>query len=293
MARVVDTARNSRLLLGGLVILHLVVIAHQVDAGGGQSLLQRTVFALLSPGQRLVSGLVSGVGDVWAGYVDLRHVGEENQRLKQRLETLQTDFQRRQQQAEEAGRLRELLGLRQILPLSTVTAEVVARDGLPWFRMLTLDKGLDSGVVLNAAVLSPSGVVGRVVAVGPGAAKVQLLLDRDSGAGVMIERTRVTGVVSGQVGSAESGTDELVMKYVPAVADAAEGDAVVTSGLDRIFPKGLMVGRVRSVGSRSGLFKEVLVTPSARFDQLEQVLVIRGGPDATLMTEAVRPEAVK
>jgi rod shape-determining protein MreC len=130
-------------------------------------------------------------------------------------------------------------------------------------------------VGLDAPVLSPTGVVGRVIAVGPRAAKVQILLDRDAGVGVLIERTRVTGVVSGQVGFSDAGATDLAMKYVSSLADVAPGDVVVTSGLDRLFPKGLVVGRVRSVLPGSGLFKEILVAPSAQFDRLEEVLVVR------------------
>jgi len=127
------------------------------------------------------------------------------------------------------------------------------------------------------------------VAVGPWASRVQLLLDRDCGVGAMIESSGVTGVVSGQVGLAESGTADLVMNYVPAHAEIAPGDVVVTSGLDRIFPKGLMVGRVRSVGGdASGLFREVRVTPSARFDRLEQVLLLGGPRPLPEMAESVR-----
>jgi rod shape-determining protein MreC len=123
-------------------------------------------------------------------------------------------------------------------------------------------------------VISPTGVVGRVIAVGPRAARVQVLLDRDSGAGVLIERSRVSGVVSGQVIQPETGAADLLLKYVSERADVAEGDVVVTSGFDRIYPKGLVVGRVSYVGEGSGLLKEIRVEPSARFDRLEEVLVV-------------------
>jgi rod shape-determining protein MreC len=166
-------------------------------------------------------------------------------------------------------------------------AEVIAREGMPWFRSITINKGREAGVALDAPVLSPTGVVGRVISVGPRAARVQLLQDRDSGAGVLIERSRVKGVVSGQVGFAESSSGDLVMKYVPEAADVVVGDVVVTSGQDRIYRKGLVVGRVHFV-SPGSLFKEVLVEPSARFEKLEEVLVVRGGQEQPLPIEAVR-----
>jgi rod shape-determining protein MreC len=126
--------------------------------------------------------------------------------------------------------------------------------------------------------MSATGVVGRVFAVGPHAARVQVLLDRDSGAGVLVERSRVPGVVSGLVAASEAGEagqEDLQLKYVPERADVVVGDVVVTSGLDRIYPKGLVIGRVRLVGRGSGLFRDIRVEPSARFDRLEEVLVVR------------------
>ena len=287
MARVVETHR-SRLLLGALVFAHLIAISRQVDTGGGVSLLERFVFGLLSPVQRTFAGALRGVGGAWSAYVDLRGVHDDNTRLRDRVRVLETELQQRQQLAAEAARLREVLGLRQILPLETVVAEVTSLVGMPSFRTIVLNKGLEDGVALDAPVLSPTGVVGRVIAVGPRAAKVQILLDRDAGVGVLIERTRVTGVVSGQVSFDDAGTTALVMKYVSTLADVAVGDVVVTSGLDRLFPKGLVVGRVSSVLPGSGLFREILVAPSAQFDRLEEVLVVRRKPEDQAFSSSVR-----
>jgi rod shape-determining protein MreC len=284
-----DGTRGRRVLLVGLVLTHLVAISRQVDAGDGQSLLHRMVFSLLSPPQRLVGGTLSGVAGIWDRYIDLRGVRGENEQLRQRVGELDQALRESRTLARETERLREVLGLQRILPHESIAAEVIAREGLPWFRTITVDRGSEAGVALNAPAISSSGVVGRVVAVGPWAARVQLLLDRDCGVGVMIESSGVTGVVSGQVGLADSGTGDLVMNYVPAHAEIEAGDVVVTSGLDRIFPKGLMVGRVRSVGSdASGLFREVRVTPSARFDRLEQVLLLAGPRPEPELVESVR-----
>ena len=287
MARVIDT-RRSRLLLAALVVSHLVVIGHQVDGGEGLSLLQRVVFKTLAPIQHVVAVAVHGVGQAWSSYLDLRSVHDDNTRLADRVAGLERQIQDEQQRVLEAERLRELLELRQVLPVATIAAEVVGRDGLPWFRTLTLDKGKQDGIELDAAVLSPTGIVGRVVAVGPRAARVQLLLDRDSGVAAMIERSRVAGVVCGQVGFADQGKPDLVMKYVSSLSDVAVGDRVLSSGLDRIYPKGLVIGRVRSVGAGAGLFREVVVTPSAGFDRLEEVLVVRDPPEQPALTEAIR-----
>jgi rod shape-determining protein MreC len=268
-------ARRSRLLLGGLVLVHLAAISHQVDGGGGLSLLQRGLLTVLSPLQRAVGAIVGGVDEAWRGWGFHRETYVENRRLAERVRQLETELQARSVRAEEGERLRELLGLRRVVPMDTVAAEVVGRDGVPWFRTLTIDKGEADGVALDAPVMSPTGVVGRVFATGPRAARVQVLLDRDSGAGVLVERSRVSGVVSGQVSGPAAGENDLVLKYVPDRSDVVVGDVVVTSGLDGIYPKGLVVGRVHFVGATSGLFRDIRVEPSARFDRLEEVLVVR------------------
>ncbi len=269
------SARRSRLLLAGLLLAHLAAISHQVDGGGGVSLLQRGLLAVLSPLQRGVGAIVGGAGEAWKGWGFHRETYEENRRLEERVRQLEAELQARAPGAQDAARLRELLELRRAVPMATVAAEVVSRDGVPWFRSLTIDKGEADGVALDAPVLSSTGVVGRVFAVGPHAARVQVLLDRDGGAGVLIERSRVPGVVSGQVSGQASGAEDLVLKYVPERSDVAVGDVVVTSGLDRMYPKGLLVGRVRYVGKGSGLFRDIRVEPSARFDRLEEVMVVR------------------
>lgn len=262
------------MLFAALVLAHLVAISYQVDGGGGASLLQRWTLGVLSPVQGAVVGLVRGVGSVWSSYVDLRGVRQQNRQMAQRLGELELELQQRRQQAEESTRLRELLELKPLLPLQTMVARVIARDGTPWYRTITLDKGSRDGVPLNAPVLSSTGVVGRVIERGPHAARVQLLLDQQSGAGARIERSRITGIVAGQGRSGGGPGAELVMKYVPMLADVVVGDVVVTSGLDRIHPPGLLLGRVRFVKTGAGLFKEILVVPSARFDSLEEVMVV-------------------
>lgn len=280
--------RRSRILFAGLVLAHLLVISSQVDGGGGgASLLQRWTLSVLSPVQGGLTGLVRGVSSVWSSYVGLRGVHAENQRLAGRLREAEQELQQRREQAEEAGRLREVLGLKQILPAQSIVARVIARDGTPWYRTVTLDKGTADGVPFNAPVLSPGGVVGRVIRLGPHAARVQLLVDQQSGAGARIERSRITGVVSGLSQREKEGEGEktrreqreapcgdLVMKYVAMLSDVVVPDVVVTSGLDRIYPPGLLLGRVCQVHTGPGLFKEIVVASSAHFDSLEEVLVV-------------------
>jgi rod shape-determining protein MreC len=272
-------ARRGRFLLVLLGAAHLVAISHQVDGGEGASLLQRGLFSLLYPFEWAVATATRTVREAAASYVDLRGVRAENVRLREQVGALETLLQQKQDRVREADRLREVLALQEVLPLKAQAALVVARDGLPFYRVLTIDRGSDHGVVLDAPVISPTGVVGRVIRVFPRAASVQLLLDAQSGVGVLFDRTRVMGVASGRSGPGESGPPDLEVRYVAALADVAVGDVVLTSGLDGVFPKGLAVGRVRFVGAGTGLFKEVRVEPSARFATLEEVLVLKVPPE--------------
>ncbi len=288
MAQVLET-RRSRFMLAALVLAHLVVISRQVERGGGVSLLQQGIFSTLSPLQRGVGALLGAVGGTWSAYVGLRGVHAENQRLRERVSMVEMQLQEKLELVREAERLREMLSLKRLLPLDTIVADVVATEGTPWFRNVTVNRGREDGVALHASVISATGVVGRVVGLGPRAARVQLLLDRESGVGVRIERSRITGVVSGQAGFADTVGGDLALKYIPSLADVVVGDVVVTSGLDRMFPRGLMVGRVRSVTAGGGLFKDILVTPSARFERLEEVIVIRTRPEDLELVEELGP----
>lgn len=288
MAAAID-ARRGRFLLVALTALHLMAISHQVDGGQGTSLLRRGVFGLLYPFEWAVAASVRTVKNAVASYVDLRGVRGDNARLQERVAFLETLLQEKQDRVREADRLREVLGLKQVLPLDTLVALVVARDGLPFYRVLTIDRGLLDGVKEDAPVISPTGVVGRVIRVFPRAASVQLLLDAQSGVGVLIDRSRVMGVASGRSVPNEGGVPDLEMRYVPALSDVTVGDVVVTSGLDGIFPKGLAVGRVRAVGEGTGLFKDVRVEPAARFATLEEVLVLL--PSAPEAEDVARGES--
>jgi rod shape-determining protein MreC len=286
MASVIET-RKSRLLLVGLVLAHLVAISKQVERGG-QSLLGQGLFALVAPIQGLITGAIRGVSGGWSGYVDLRRVHEENRSLQERVRALEKQLQDRQEQAQEAERLREMLQLRKELPLDVLAAEVIVREGVPWSRTITVDKGSADGVRLNAAVISATGVVGRVIALGAHASRVQLILDGQAGVGVRIERSRVTGVLVALPVMPTAVIGDLAMKYVPSLADVVVGDVVVTSGLDHLYPAGLVVGRVRSATRGTGLFKEIAVAPSAQFNTLEEVMIVRTPLADDTTTQGVR-----
>ena len=145
----------------------------------------------------------------------------------------------------------------------------------PDFRTVTIDKGSLQKLKADMAVIAPAGVVGRVVVTSPGAAKVQLLIDRNAAAGALDERSRAQGVVVG------TGDSLLRMDYVSEVADIVIGDSIVTSGIDGIYPKGFVIGRVEVVDKSGGAYKQVLVRPAVDFTSLEDVLVVLTPTPAT------------
>jgi len=267
-----------------VVIGHVVLISVQVNAPGGTRLFEGVTVGLFSEVQRGVAGAVGGVSGFWNGYIGLRSVQAENDALREDVAALRFEVQRERALAQRVRGMEELLGFRQALAQTTVSARVIAGDPTPYFRTVMIDRGTGDGVRRDAAVVSPSGVVGRVVGdPGPRAAKVQLLIDRNAAAGALIERTRAAGVVMGE--ARQLGV--LRMEYVSNLLDVEVGDAVVASGMDGIYPAGFPIGEVEVVrqGPGSSLYKTILVRPSVQFSDLEDVLVIVREP-ASSMTAA-------
>ena len=263
--------RRSWMWLFAFLILHLVAISRQVDVDG-ISLFELTLLSFFSPVQNSLSWATDGVAGAWSAFADLDEVGAENERLKNRLRIAEMQLLSQRAAVEENTRLRVFLDLKPRLPMATLLADVVARNASPWFKTISIDKGSANGVFHGATVLTPSGVLGRVIAVSHSSASVQLLVDRDSGAAVLTEKGRVDGIVSGFQDDAD-GSPLLMMKYVPSLAPVTPGEVVVTSGLDQLFEKGLVVGTVLRVAEPVGLFKDVWVRPSASPAFAEQVFV--------------------
>jgi rod shape-determining protein MreC len=264
-----DIRHRSGYLFLAVMLGHILLISAQVSSTSGLPVLEAVSFGILAELQRGVSAGVNGVRHVWGGYVDLRHVKAENGELKRELAAAQVDVQQQRALANRSRALEQLLELRDRSSLRTVAAEIIAAGATPDFRTLTIDRGTNDGLRPDMAVISPAGVVGRIVVPSARAAKVQLLIDRNAAAGALIERSRAQGVV---VGGGDG--DRLMLEYVSEVSDIVVGDVVVTSGIDGIFPKGFVIGRVEAVEKSGGAYKRIVVKPAADASSLEEVLVI-------------------
>jgi len=263
----VELSKRPLLVLSGAVVLNLILISAQVTTTAGIPFIQVATFGVFSEVQRWTMNGFDGVRGLWTGYVALRDVNTENENLRRELQTLQVKLQEERAQAQRSDSLRQLLDLRQRAELQTTAAEIIAAGPSPEFRTMTIDKGSSDGLKPDMAVIASAGVVGRVILPSSRAAKVQMIIDRNAAVGALIERTRAQGVVVGM-------GDTLRMEYVPGTADVQEGDLVVTSGIDGIYPKGFPVGTVESVDRGPGTYHEISVRPAVDFSRLEEVLVV-------------------
>jgi rod shape-determining protein MreC len=223
----------------------------------------------LRPLQIALEGATGWVRALQETRLTLSAYKEENETLKQRIVELEAERNRLLEAEATNRRLRELLEFRARLPAGGITASVIARSASPWFRSFLLDKGSADGIRKGMAVLTPLGALGRVIELTSQTAKVLLVTDPNSGVDVVVQRTRARGIVSG---SLENGP---VLKYVKHGEDIQVGDRLITSGLDGVFPKGILVGAVTSVRKQSvGLFQQISVLPAVTLDETEQVLVV-------------------
>jgi rod shape-determining protein MreC len=294
---VLEIHRRTGYLLLATLVAQVILISAQVRTTSGTRVLQAVTFGVFSQVQLGTAWVFGGVRSVWDGYVGLRGAHEENLQLRQALGQAQVKLLEQQALAQRSTQLERILDLRQRTPLRTVAATVIAGDATGIFRTLTVDKGSSSGLRKDMAVISPAGVVGRVVEPPPlYAAKVQLLIDKEAGAGAIIERSGVGGVV---VGQDRDGEPPLDLQFVSNLSDAKVGDRLVTSGLDGIFPRGITIGMLAKVEKGVGLYKRIGVTPAVDFAEVGAVLVVldppqtpgpspTGGAPGTAAT-AVRP----
>jgi rod shape-determining protein MreC len=267
---VLEIHRRTGYLLLAVLVGQIILISAQVNTTSGTRVLRAVTFGLFSQVQLGAARLLGGGQTVWDGYIGLRGVHEENQRLAEELMATRVRLQDQQALALRGAELEQLLGLRQHAQLRTIAANVVAgrTDGL--FKTITIDEGSSAGLRKDMAVIAPAGVVGRIVEQPPlYASKVQLLIDREAGAGAMIERSGASGVVVGH-----DGDQPMRMDYVSNLADVKVGDRVLTSGIDGIYPRGFPVATVERVERGPGLYKQVWLRPVVDFAALGAVLVV-------------------
>jgi rod shape-determining protein MreC len=263
-----DTRSRSGYLFLAVAVGHIILISAQVNARSGVPLLQAVVFGAFAQVQRATSAAVGQVRAVWDGYFALHGVYQQNEALRQENGALKVKLQQARALALQSQSLRQLLDLRDRSNLPVRAAEIIGTSATADFRTVTIDRGTSDGIRADMPVVCPTGAVGRVVLPAPHAAKVQLLVDRSAAVAVKAERSGAQGIVLG------SGESMLRLEYVSTTADLQPGDALVTSGIDGVYPPGFNVGRVETIERTGGTFKSIRVRPSVNFSDLERVLVV-------------------
>lgn len=298
----IPTRRRPLALLAIVVIAQVLLLAFQVrhtDRSQGHDipLVRYWAVELIMPIERAGSGMLSGLGSIWTGYVDLRHERQENLRLQTENGQLKLRNRALETQAAETQRLATLLEFRKdhpetpMLPAQVVgssaamlAAQVIGGSADPNSHTIFINRGSKDNVRHNMAVITSDGIVGKVVEVFPGTSQVLLITDRESGLGAMFEGSRTHGIVKGNGGPYPE------MDYIVNDEKVHVGDGVITSGEDRIFPKGLPVGVV-SEDKASNPFQIIRLRSAAHLDRLEDVLVLLSEKKLKLKeSDAAAPE---
>jgi rod shape-determining protein MreC len=251
------------------ILLSLILLSLSVGKGYEWNPAEKLTTEVTAPFQKFFMGTISISRDIWRNYFFLVETRQENLLLKKRIDLLKIENSKYQELLLANQRLQKLLNFQENTDEPLLPARVIGWDSSGMFKSITLDKGENDGLRINMPVVNSEGAVGRVVSVSPNYAQVLLITDQNSAVDGLVQRSRGRGMVKG------SGSSECYFDYVIKTCDIKTGDTIVTSGLGRIFPKGLYLGIVKKVNdSPNKLFKDVRVAPSVDFSKLEEVLIV-------------------
>ena len=274
--------RNTSALIVVLAV-QLTLLAYQVKRGGDASLLHVWTAAAIAPVQKAMSTTSHFVTSSWNGYVWLVDTGEENQRLNRQVDELKLENQRLRRSVGRFERGRALRGYQESIASQTVRSQVIGVGSNPNSKEIFLDLGTNAGVAAGMAVVTADGIAGKVHAAHGGTSLVLLFNDPEAAVGVLLARSRARGVLKG------TGSSFCLMDYVDRDVEVSIGEEVYTSGDDRVYPKGLLVGTVTRLEQASE-FQRIYVKPAVPLNRLEEVLVITSGVHQQLPSSTARQQ---
>jgi rod shape-determining protein MreC len=264
----VPSRHKSIFLLGGMVLLQVLFLAFQVKRDSQGRLIRVWTVSAMSPFERAGSYGIGSVRGTWGHYFALQNTSRDNEQLRHENESLKLQVTQLESRVAEAARLERLLNFRsshQQVPM--LGARVIGASADSATRTIYLDRGEHDGIQKNMGVITPDGIVGKVIETFGNTSQVLLLTDKDSGVGAMLADSRIQSPVGG------TGEPLLEMKYVANDDKVEVGERVVTSGMDRIFPRDLPVGTVKEI-KPGNPFKLIRVQPAASLERLEEVIVL-------------------
>ncbi len=287
--------RNETVLVA-ILFFQVIALATQVrvpaagagaaEPGGGSRLIRVWAVNMVVPFQKLFVYTGSGIRNGFRNYIDLRDVRQRNEELQRQLDHMRLEQARLSQNVEQARRLQQLLQFKEQYIAKTLAAQVIGTSGTDLSRVIYIDRGTQDGIAIGMAVITPDGIVGKVSRADKRTAQVLLISDPSSGAGVLLERQRLNGVLKGTA----AGTPEI--QNVMSDEKIEVGDSVITTGGDRVYPKGLKVGTVASVAPdhERDPFLSIKIKPAADLNRLEEVLVVTElGERGPSLSEEARP----
>ena len=272
--RTFGSEKTSTGLLSFLLFcLSLALTSYTSRNQDGISLGKKIVAESIRPFSVVTYGAYDSVRNIWDKYINLIGVQDYNQKLISRLNALETVNSQLTELEKENTRLKNLLQSKQSQIPNSIAARVIGYDPSGWVQSVTLNRGSQDGIRVNSAVVESAGVVGQVISVSPNTSRVLLITDRASNVDGLIQESRTRGVLEG------NGTNFAEFRYVNESDAVQIGDKIISSGMDLVYPKGLVLGVVINVTKSSGgLFKSVKVSPVVSFSKLEDVLVITKVP---------------
>jgi rod shape-determining protein MreC len=270
MESVLGRYRNLTILVG-VLFLQVLGLAIQVKRSADAEntrLIRIWAVSAITPFERGLVWAQHGGGNLWRNYCFLRGVRAENRQLKEEIERMRLEQVRLSEDAAQAHRLQSLLAFKEQVIAKTVPAQVIGSSASDLSRSIYIDKGSNHGIAQDMAVITAGGIVGKVLRVYPSTSLVLMINDQSSGVGVLLEKSRLQGVLRG------TPNGELILERVMSDEQVVPGETVQSSGGDQIFPKGLPVGTVSKVSPGREMFLSIKVKPAADLSRLEEVLVV-------------------
>ncbi len=257
----------SLFTLFGVLLAQLLLLSVQITRNQNVRLIHVWATTVFSPFEQGFHGVVEGTAQTWDAMHALWADQSENQTLGSQLVVARARIQELTEKAAEVDRLRALLDFKSQLPYRSLAAEVIASSPGVDSTVVSVNRGQSSGVTTDLPVVTPEGVVGKVVAVYPHTSQVLLITDPSCGVGCMLEASRTQGVLKG------GGRDQCHLEYVMDEENVPKGEPVLTSGLDQVYPKGLLVGYVARAED-GNIYKHIVVRPAVSLSRLENVLIL-------------------
>jgi rod shape-determining protein MreC len=282
MESVFGRYRNLTILVG-VLFLQVLGLAVQVKRGadaGNTRLIRIWAVDTITPFERALVWAQNSSGNLWHSYFYLRGVRAENRELKQEIDQMRLQQVRLSEDAEQAHRLQTVLAFKEQFISKTVAAQVIGSSGTDLSRSIYIDKGSNDGIKPDMAVITAGGIVGKVWIAYPSTSLVLLISDQTSGVGVMLEKSRLQGVLKGTPDGAVN------LERVMSDEKVEPGETVLSSGGDQIFPKGMPVGTVTKVSPGREMFLHIEVRPAADLSRLEEVLVVTEKQEQSAVAES-------